>query len=85
MGKLGHSPEQLSEQAKRRVTDLNKGYRPKNYADFNQMDYVYGDLSDKTVINAACGFQHTACVTDQGDVYTWGNGKSGALGHGDWS
>ena len=49
------------------------------------MDYVYGDLSDKTVVDVACGFQHTACVTDQGDVYTWGLGKSGALGHGDWN
>ena len=23
-------------------------------------------------------------MTEDGDVYTWGNGKSGALGHGNW-
>lgn len=48
------------------------------------MDYVFGDLADKKVVDVACGFQHTVAVTDTGDVYTWGYGKNGALGHGDW-
>ncbi|KAL7556435.1 hypothetical protein ACA910_020346 [Epithemia clementina (nom. ined.)] len=30
---------------------------------------------------SACGF-HTAAVTDTGEVYTWGEGKFGRLGHG---
>ena len=28
----------------------------------------------------ACGF-HTACLTDNGELYTWGEGKFGRLGH----
>uniref|UniRef100_A0A7S1FVS7 BTB domain-containing protein n=1 Tax=Corethron hystrix TaxID=216773 RepID=A0A7S1FVS7_9STRA len=39
-------------------------------------------LADKKVIQvSACGF-HTACLTNQNDVYTWGEGKFGRLGHG---
>lgn len=38
--------------------------------------------SEKTIQIAACGF-HTACLTDTGVVYTWGEGKFGRLGHGD--
>eukprot|EP00569_Conticribra_weissflogii_P016347 CAMPEP_0171399114 /NCGR_PEP_ID=MMETSP0880-20121228/6388_1 /TAXON_ID=67004 /ORGANISM="Thalassiosira weissflogii, Strain CCMP1336" /LENGTH=839 /DNA_ID=CAMNT_0011913219 /DNA_START=41 /DNA_END=2560 /DNA_ORIENTATION=- len=39
-------------------------------------------LSGKKVVQlSACGF-HTGCLTDQGEVYTWGEGKFGRLGHG---
>lgn len=31
----------------------------------------------------SCGDQHTVCVTEEGDVYAWGMGRSGALGVGD--
>ena len=31
----------------------------------------------------AAGQLHTACVTAQGDVFSWGNGDYGRLGHGD--
>ena len=44
-----------------------------------------GELESKKVVSVACGFQHTACVTEDGEVYTWGFGKNGALGHGDWN
>lgn len=44
-----------------------------------------GDLDTKKVVYVACGNQHTACVTEDGEVYTWGFGKNGALGHGDWN
>mmetsp|Transcript_29366 Transcript_29366/g.47412 ORF Transcript_29366/g.47412 Transcript_29366/m.47412 type:complete len:792 (-) Transcript_29366:878-3253(-) len=37
---------------------------------------------DKRVARVACGCWHSACVTDDGEVYTWGNGSSGQLGHG---
>lgn len=42
------------------------------------------NLEEKKAIKVACGFQHSACVTEEGDLYTWGLGKNGALGHGDW-
>eukprot|EP01022_Parablepharisma_sp_SALTPOND_P031032 TRINITY_DN781_c0_g1_i1.p1 TRINITY_DN781_c0_g1~~TRINITY_DN781_c0_g1_i1.p1 ORF type:complete len:860 (+),score=139.28 TRINITY_DN781_c0_g1_i1:5957-8536(+) len=35
------------------------------------------------VVNISCGWTHTAAVTDQGTVYTWGLGEFGALGHND--
>lgn len=31
----------------------------------------------------SCGFEHAAMVTIEGEVFTWGYGSSGALGHGD--
>ena len=38
-------------------------------------------LATKRIIQlSACGF-HTGCLTDQGEVYTWGEGKFGRLGH----
>lgn len=38
-------------------------------------------LSSKRVIQlSACGF-HTGCLTNNGEVHTWGEGKFGRLGH----
>ncbi|ELR21140.1 BTB/POZ domain containing protein [Acanthamoeba castellanii str. Neff] len=42
---------------------------------------VGGPLLNKTIVHVACGAQHMACVTDEGDVFTWGYGGRGALGH----
>jgi len=39
-------------------------------------------LSSKNVVQlSACGF-HTGCLTDTGELFTWGEGKFGRLGHG---
>ncbi|KAJ8906880.1 hypothetical protein NDN08_003364 [Rhodosorus marinus] len=35
------------------------------------------------VVQVACGRYHTIALTASGDVYTWGGGKNGRLGHGD--
>jgi len=35
------------------------------------------------VIFVACGMRHTAAVTKDGRVFTWGHGKFGQLGHND--
>ena len=31
----------------------------------------------------ACGSGHTVVLTGEGEVYTWGRGDDGRLGHGD--
>ena len=38
----------------------------------------------KKVKHVSCGFQHTVAVTEEGEVYTWGYGRNGALGHGNY-
>ncbi|CAM9820772.1 unnamed protein product [Chrysoparadoxa australica] len=42
-------------------------------------------LSGKRTVQATCGSYHTAAVTDQGELYTWGGGMYGKLGHGNES
>ena len=34
-------------------------------------------------VQVACGPYHTASVSSNGDLFTWGDGKYGVLGHGD--
>ncbi|KAE9331612.1 hypothetical protein PF008_g15344 [Phytophthora fragariae] len=36
---------------------------------------------DSEVVQVACGNWHTAALTASGDLYTWGWGKDGQLGH----
>ena len=40
------------------------------------------ELGGATVASVACGGKHSAAVTDDGKVYTWGSGFCGQLGHG---
>jgi RCC1 and BTB domain-containing protein len=40
-------------------------------------------LLDSFIIQVSCGFRHTAFVTKEGTIYTFGCGKNGKLGHGD--
>lgn len=40
-------------------------------------------LLSHSVAWLSCGFEHCALVTGYGQVYTWGYGASGCLGHGD--
>jgi RCC1 and BTB domain-containing protein len=44
---------------------------------------VTGCLESKKVVFVAAHQSHTACITEDEDAYTWGNGKKGKLGHGD--
>ena len=41
------------------------------------------DLMGIAVVHIACGAAHCAVVADTGMLYTWGDGSSGQLGHGD--
>ncbi|KDP41179.1 hypothetical protein JCGZ_15586 [Jatropha curcas] len=44
---------------------------------------VEGNLASSFVEDIACGSYHVAVLTSKGEVYTWGKGKNGQLGHGD--
>ena len=39
-------------------------------------------LAGKQVVQIACGSSHSAAVTSEGELYTWGRGTYGRLGHG---
>jgi RCC1 and BTB domain-containing protein len=41
-------------------------------------------LSNYHVIDIACGESHTIALTNKGEIYTWGGGQLGQLGHGDF-
>ena len=40
-------------------------------------------LQGKHVREVACGSGHSAAITANGELYTWGQGDQGRLGHGD--
>ncbi|XP_076910778.1 PH, RCC1 and FYVE domains-containing protein 1-like [Bidens hawaiensis] len=44
---------------------------------------VEGKLSNTFVEEIACGAHHIAVLTSKTEVYTWGKGANGRLGHGD--
>jgi len=74
------------EEKKAQAAEYKKhGYHPRSLPNQkNDIDFVQGELNDKNIVDVACGHYHTACITSDGEVYTWGNGKNGALGHGNW-
>lgn len=42
-----------------------------------------GALSAERVTRVACGAEHSACCTENGNVYSWGWGRYGNIGDGD--
>ena len=40
-------------------------------------------FENQIVVEISCGSAHSAAVTDEGELYTWGLGEYGRLGHGD--
>ncbi|KAK7274802.1 hypothetical protein RIF29_15901 [Crotalaria pallida] len=44
---------------------------------------VEGELAYSFVDDIACGSHHVAVLTSKAEVYTWGKGLNGQLGHGD--
>ncbi|KAI4340529.1 hypothetical protein MLD38_025355 [Melastoma candidum] len=53
------------------------------YADGKLPIRVQGKLSKSFVEEIACGSYHVAVLTSRTEVYTWGKGANGRLGHGD--
>uniref|UniRef100_A0A7N1A1A8 Uncharacterized protein n=1 Tax=Kalanchoe fedtschenkoi TaxID=63787 RepID=A0A7N1A1A8_KALFE len=44
---------------------------------------VRGNIENSSVEEIACGFYHVVVLTSEAQVYTWGKGADGQLGHGD--
>ncbi|KAK4479801.1 hypothetical protein RD792_015337 [Penstemon davidsonii] len=44
---------------------------------------IGGNIGDGYVEDVACGSHHVAILTSKAEVYTWGKGINGQLGHGD--
>ncbi|XP_065847777.1 PH, RCC1 and FYVE domains-containing protein 1-like [Euphorbia lathyris] len=53
------------------------------YADGKLPCSVEDKLSGESVEEIACGAYHVAVLTSRNEVYTWGKGANGRLGHGD--
>ncbi|KAH7440857.1 hypothetical protein KP509_03G014300 [Ceratopteris richardii] len=54
------------------------------FADGKVPKRVEGKLRDVFVEEIACGAFHVCALTSKGEVYTWGKGANGRLGHGDY-
>ncbi|KAI4314181.1 hypothetical protein L6164_027116 [Bauhinia variegata] len=52
-------------------------------ADGNVPKRVQGKITNSFVEDIACGSYHVAVLTSKTEVYTWGKGSNGQLGHGD--
>jgi E3 ubiquitin-protein ligase HERC1 len=48
-----------------------------------QPERITGPFLGKTIKYINAGYRHSAAVTDDGKLYTWGEGDHGRLGHGD--
>lgn len=44
---------------------------------------VIESLRGVEVVDIAAGGAHSACIAASGELYTWGKGRYGRLGHGD--
>ena len=49
---------------------------------FSSSPCLVSNLSDKSPVKLACGWGHTAVITESGDLFSWGVGEFGALGLG---
>eukprot|EP00898_Chlorokybus_atmophyticus_P006695 jgi/Chlat1/7026/Chrsp56S06698 len=67
-GQLGRGTRSDGQQVPRRVEHFVR-------------DPYYDDMERPLITVVACGQYHTACVSAVGEVFTWGEGSQGQLGH----
>lgn len=49
----------------------------------NMIAVFSGKQTGKHVVHIACGSSYSAAITADGELYTWGRGNYGRLGHGE--
>uniref|UniRef100_A0A8D0EWK4 Uncharacterized protein n=1 Tax=Strix occidentalis caurina TaxID=311401 RepID=A0A8D0EWK4_STROC len=62
---------------------LGHGNRRQQYIFPCDRPRVIESLRGIEVVDIAAGGAHSACITAAGDLFTWGKGRYGRLGHGD--
>lgn len=72
-GRLGHGIFFTSMEDSIEIGDTGWKYSPR------RVDVLRGVV----VQQVTCGSYHTCCVTNDGELYSWGGGMYGKLGHGD--
>jgi len=79
-GKLGLPPQVKEVEAKKSWRYSREGDRLKAAYAQNKSQMGVVNVDGKKVKQVACGFQHTVALTEDGDVYSWGLSRFGALG-----
>ena len=51
-----------------------------NTFDRDKLEWTKANI-EELVVQVNIGMKHVACVTDAGNLYTWGEGSFGQLGH----
>ncbi|XP_074274567.1 PH, RCC1 and FYVE domains-containing protein 1-like [Silene latifolia] len=52
-------------------------------ADGSNLNCIEGNIAGIFIEDIACGSHHVVALTSKGEVFTWGKGTNGQLGHGD--
>ena len=56
-----------------------------NSNDHESVPKRVGALVGKCIVQVSCGFDHTAVITSEGELCTFGQGREGQLGHGEYN
>jgi alpha-tubulin suppressor-like RCC1 family protein len=80
---IGHSPQNLYAWGIGKYGNLGTGVTPEVQGAPVQFHIIDPrNLARKHVIQVSCGSRHALAVCDDGDIFSWGSGENGRLGHG---